>query len=169
MLLIQNDYNSKGHNQWFNFKAMNLKEDTVYEFEIGPFKKSKSKFEEGMLPWICDLNIKHERQARFPYHQSIADEYVTGVTYTSKRKSENGKNMSFLNFRIFIPRTSTDYSNDRNFLIAYSEPYTYSRLQSLLTEVEKMVLMRKSKWLNFKVGRLCNSLGGISIPLLKIS
>ena len=52
---------------------MNLKEDTVYEFEIGPFKKSKSKFEEGMLPWICDLTNKPEAANRFPYHESVAD------------------------------------------------------------------------------------------------
>ena len=30
-LFVQNDYNSKGHQQWFNFTVTNLQPDTCYE------------------------------------------------------------------------------------------------------------------------------------------
>lgn len=44
VLLVGNDLNSKGHCQWFNFTVSGLNEDTEYEFQLGPFKKAKSKF-----------------------------------------------------------------------------------------------------------------------------
>ena len=43
-LFCQNDYNSKGHQQWFNFTITNIDRETNYHFQIGPFKKPSSKF-----------------------------------------------------------------------------------------------------------------------------
>ena len=122
-----------------------------------------------MLPWLCDLSRRSDKDARFPFYKNIAADHITDVNYTSRRK-ENGGTMSFLSFRLFIERASTEYNHDRQFLLAYSEPYSYSRLLSLVTELQTSGLAKTAaKWLNFKVGRLCSSLGGTPLPLLKLS
>ena len=54
--------------KWFNFKVSQVDVDTHYEFEIGPFKKSRSKFEKGMFPWVADLNNPKDKYSRFPVH-----------------------------------------------------------------------------------------------------
>lgn len=70
---------------------------------LGPFKKSKSKFGEGMLPWLCDLSKKSDKDSRFPYHKNLASEYISEVEYTSQKKDDGGQ-MSFLSFKLFIER-----------------------------------------------------------------
>ena len=122
-----------------------------------------------MLPWVCDLSKPIEKlTGKFPVHANIATEYISAVDYTT-RKGEDGTSMSFLTFKIFIPRTAVEYGNDKQFMIAYSEPYSYSRMLLLLKELQSSELVRTAKWLNFKVGKLCDSLGGIDLPLLKLT
>ena len=83
----------------------NIKEETVYEFEIGPFKKAKSKFQEGMLPWLCDLSKEPKVASKYPAYKSVASEYISDVSYAIKKKEEGGNQMgAFLTFKLFIPR-----------------------------------------------------------------
>ena len=89
-----------------------------------------------MLPWVCDLSKKPELESKFPYYRNIAADYISDVTYSSRKKDDGTGTMAFLTFRLFIPQTSPELSNDHKFQIAYSEPYTYSRLLILLTELQ---------------------------------
>ena len=70
--------------------------------------------------------------------------------------------MSFLIFRFSI-RSKDAFSGREKFQIAYSQPYTYTRLLNLLTEVMDC---KRPSWLSLKVGKLGNSLGGLAIPLV---
>ena len=73
----------------------------MYEFEIGPFKKPTSKFSEGMLPWLCDVdNVRKENDTKLPAQINLASKYISDVTYTSKKLDEGS--MSFLKFKLFI-------------------------------------------------------------------
>ena len=72
--------------------------------------------------------------------------------------------MSFLTFKLLIKSTDDIiHSPSDQLLIAYSQPYTYSRLLNLLAELTRA---KSAPWLNFKIGKLCSSLGGIATPLL---
>ena len=84
----------------------------MYHFEIGPFKKSKSKFSDGMLPWLCDLSRKSDKDSRFPNHKNIAADHISNVCYTN-RKKDSGGTMSFLSFKLFIKRSTTEYCHDK--------------------------------------------------------
>ena len=167
-LFVQTDYNSKGHQQWFNFTVSNLQPDTCYELQIGPFKKKSSKFLEGMLPWICKVQPGQEsgrKPDRPQYETSLASRIVSDVTYAVKKREEaSSVSMSFLTFKLLIKRAEDIiHSPDDQLLIAYSQPYTYSRLLSLLAVHTRT---KTAPWLNLKIGKLCSSLGGIATPLV---
>lgn len=66
-----------------------------------------------------------------PKNVNLSCKYISDVTYTSKKLDEM-TTAAFLKFKLFIRRKSTEYNSKRHFLIAYSEPYTYSRLHFLL-------------------------------------
>ena len=83
---------------------------------------------------------------------------VSNVQYATKK---NG-GMSFLTFRLVL-RSKDGFSRNERLQIAYSQPYTYTRLLNLLTEV---VESKRPPWLSLKVGKLGNSLGGLAIPLV---
>ena len=121
-----------------------------------------------MLPWVCDLSAFDEKRNFFPQHVNVAQKYVSDVDYYTRRM-EDDSGLSFLSFRLFIARTTTDYSKDHKLLISYSEPYSYSRLEALIRELKVTGLVKKASWLNFKVGRLCSSLCGTPLPLIKLT
>lgn len=89
-----------------------------------------------MLPWVCDITKDSDPfEDEIPRHTNLANKYITSVSYTTK-KLEDGTSMSFLSFSLFIERQGVDYNNNRTFLIAYSEPYSYTRLLTLLKQLE---------------------------------
>lgn len=49
-LIMQNDINTKGHNQWFYFKVFNLKRHHRVRFNIVNFIKGESMFSYGVKP-----------------------------------------------------------------------------------------------------------------------
>lgn len=123
-----------------------------------------------MLPWLCEITKQPDtKDDEIPKNQNIAQEHISNVAYTTK-KLDDGTSMSFLTFHLFVERKNVDYSNNRTFLVAYSEPYSYTRLKTLLQQLEaKNFTSSKANWLNYKVGQLCQSLGGTPIPLIKLS
>lgn len=49
-LIMQNDVNTKGHNQWFYFKVTSMKKHNKIKFNIVNFIKDQSMFSYGIKP-----------------------------------------------------------------------------------------------------------------------
>ena len=60
-LVMQNDTNSKGNNQWFYFSVENLASGIDYTFNVVNFTKNDSLFNYGMAPAVFSTiaNEKH--------------------------------------------------------------------------------------------------------------
>lgn len=54
-LVMSNDVNSKGNNQWFYFSVEGMKVDKEYTFNVVNFTKSDSLFNYGMAPAVYSL------------------------------------------------------------------------------------------------------------------
>jgi hypothetical protein len=51
-LMMENDINTLGYNQWFAFSVNNVtEEEKVVELKIVNFVKSSSLYKKGMKPW----------------------------------------------------------------------------------------------------------------------
>ena len=105
----------------------NISREHTYEIQIGPFKKPHSKFEEGMLPYVCNCEdgANHDLGPfEYPKTKNIAPDIISDVSYQTHKK-QDGTSISFLVFKMSVKT----YVNEVNkLLISYSEPYTYSRL-----------------------------------------
>jgi len=44
------DTNTRGHQQWFNFRVRNMKKGVKYKFNLWNFTKPKSLYKTGMTP-----------------------------------------------------------------------------------------------------------------------
>ena len=69
----------------------------------------------------------------YPKTKNIAKEVVFDVSYITEKR-QDGNNISFLIFKLSIKTFAKDVSK---LLIAYSEPYSYSRLQFLIEELRE--------------------------------
>lgn len=54
-LILQNDINTKGNNQWFFFSVKNVPRGTNLKFNIVNISKKSSLFEMGMKPAVFSL------------------------------------------------------------------------------------------------------------------
>lgn len=54
-LIMQNDTNSTGTNQWFYFSVAGLKPGRIYTFSVVNYTKSDSLFNYGMKPVVYSL------------------------------------------------------------------------------------------------------------------
>eukprot|EP00919_Chromeraceae_sp_WS-2016_P052371 GHVR01124301.1.p1 GENE.GHVR01124301.1~~GHVR01124301.1.p1 ORF type:complete len:130 (+),score=1.95 GHVR01124301.1:677-1066(+) len=54
-LIIQNDINTKGNNQWFFFSTRNISKGSVVKFNLLNFTKSNSLFDYGMKPAVFSM------------------------------------------------------------------------------------------------------------------
>ena len=60
-LVLQNDVNTKGNNQWFFFRVRGVPKNTVLRFEIVNLVKKESLFNEGMKPAVFS-KIRYEKK-----------------------------------------------------------------------------------------------------------
>ena len=51
---MQNDINTRGHNQWFYFKMTNTKKNQKVKINIVNFVKNDSLFSYGLKPLTCN-------------------------------------------------------------------------------------------------------------------
>ena len=51
---MQNDINTRGHNQWFYFKMTNTKKNQKVKINIVNFVKNNSLFSYGLKPLTCN-------------------------------------------------------------------------------------------------------------------
>ena len=174
-LLMRTDSNTKGHHQWFYFSVKN-KSTGTFKFSILNFTKENSLHQQGMR--IAIYSKKKSSLAKIGDLPQLYINWHNGgdnITYNvSKLSTDNGLNKKgHVNNlkskqRIMYYALSFEYTFgyiDDEVYFAYSVPYTFTDLQSLLAELKttsgsKAILKQEV---------LCKTLSGINVPLLTIS
>ena len=158
------DANTRGHLQWFYFKMFNLKKDETYKLNICNFHKAKSLYTRGMRPFLFSHRANEEQpvgwqQGGQNIEYSRSRPKVEEALLGKEEREEEEKKYYSLSFEI-----SSSYEDDI-FEVAYCPPYTYTKLNTYLRSLmgihyERNILGEET---------LCNSLGGIKIPILNLS
>ena len=155
-LLLQTDINSRGHTQWFYFRVQNTKAQTTVKFNLLNFPKSDSLFNHGMkVAMFSTKGSFAEASGWFRGGENIMY-YPNGITkdYTPSKKSYYTLTFTY----------TFSFSNDTVYF-AYSLPYSYSSLQSLLDSYETDP--QRNQYIHRKT--LCRSLGGNNCDYLTIT
>lgn len=127
-LILQNDTNTKGYNQWFYFSFRNESAKSA-RFNIVNLIKKHSLFEEGVRPVGFSLQQSHRG-----WH-SIGKEIDYQKSYISREISSSPplyKNYYSLSFTVDFPSANDVY------YIALNYPYTFSRMLKFLTELPEI-------------------------------
>ena len=66
-MFLQNDVNTKGNTQWFNFNVYNTKANSTVKFNIINFIKKDSLFNYGMLPAV--YSYKNQKKENIGWHR----------------------------------------------------------------------------------------------------
>lgn len=121
-LVMQNDTNSKGSNQWFYFSVEKMLQNTEYTFTIVNFTKSDSLFNYGLKP--AYYSVVGNKKFGEGWHR-----YGKNVSYF---KGEINRENSIRYYYSLHFTVTTKYSQDKIYL-AYSYPYTYTKLNAFIS------------------------------------
>lgn len=151
------DSNTGGHLQWFNFKVKGWRKLLKYRINICNFQKDKCLFARGMRPYL--YSQKRNEKEKIGWTQEGENVRFEKRVLTASRVYEfEIRQMFRLSFEYYTP-----YDEDE-IQIAYCVPYTYSQLGDFLQR-----LSRRSETKQFlKISKLCNSLGGLEVPMLVV-
>jgi len=116
-LIMQNDNNSTGNNQWFYFTVEKMIPGAEYTFNVVNFTKSDSLFNYGMRPAIFST-VLNKRNGTGWVRAGQDVVYKKGPIPREKSKKKYYR----LSFRM-----TWKISNDK-ISIAYTFPYTYTRI-----------------------------------------
>lgn len=153
-LILNPDYNTKSHTQWYFFSVSNTRKGPTYRFNIINMVKPTSVYNEGMRP-IAHSAIDAEKQGLGwrRYGSNIAY-YQNGI-----RRKDKGMNYYTLTF-------TTEFDNDFDTVhFSHCFPYTYTDLQLYLKEIEADP--KRSQ--RFRRRKLCETLAGNACDLLTIT
>eukprot|EP00356_Strombidium_inclinatum_P001494 CAMPEP_0170508728 /NCGR_PEP_ID=MMETSP0208-20121228/63215_1 /TAXON_ID=197538 /ORGANISM="Strombidium inclinatum, Strain S3" /LENGTH=430 /DNA_ID=CAMNT_0010791783 /DNA_START=277 /DNA_END=1568 /DNA_ORIENTATION=+ len=233
------DTNTRGHQQWFNFRVRNMKKGVKYKFNLWNFTKPKSLYKTGMTPmWKSkkkattdEIIDEHEQWEFIPWQISTEGYHILGVILRcqgeegglreavqedrSPKDSKDGKDggkdgsrdggkdggkdaeksqfvKKFRETVYYYCLSFTiefDFSDDTVF-IAYSRPFTYSRIchdvidkETGLTELDpasRELACSPVDWNStcdisipnlFTYSRKlhCLTLGGLPVPIITIT
>ena len=142
---VRSDTNTKGHCNWFYFTVTNRRGAGRVRLNICNLIKKPNLYRKGMGPFT--------RREGAPWRQSEGD-----VTYTEKhcRFGYPAKDYQ-LEFEVDFEHPGQTVS------IAYGIPYTYSRLEGYV----KRIAAKFGELVS--TATLCESLGGLPLPLLTIT
>lgn len=126
-LLLQNDINTRGHTQWFFFKVMHTTAQHSVTMSIVNFEKSNSLFSHGMKIAIYSIQACTQQGIGW----TRGGEEITYSRNGIRRKCRVG----FGSYYTLSFKYTFEYSGDEVYF-AYSCPYTYTRIQRLLTQFE---------------------------------
>lgn len=160
-LLLQNDINTRGHTQWFFFKVGRTNAGNWVKFNIVNFEKPNSLFCSGMKVVIYSLKANLEQG--IGWFRGGED-----ISYTRnglKRKCRAG----FSSYYTLSFHYQFQYTEDEVYF-AYSCPYTYTRIQRLLGELESDTTKNQYFSRSFLYRKtLCTTLGGNNCDYLTIT
>lgn len=171
-LLMRTDANTKGHHQWFYFSVKNKRVGT-FKFNVLNFTKQDSLYQQGMR-----VAVRSEQKSSLAKAGELPREFADwhqggeNICYAvSKLSGDCGLNRKGLNpkgnkkvmYYMLSFEYTFDYAEDV-VRFAYSVPYTFTDLQTLLAELRTLP---ESKSI-LKEEVLCRTLSGIDVPLLTI-
>lgn len=154
-LILNPDYNTKSHTQWYHFSVANTRRGPCYRFNILNMVKPTSVYNDGMKPllyssiaaastgvgWVrCGYNIAY---------------YQNGI----RRKDKGGTMYYTLTFTV-------NFEHDADLVyFSHCYPYTYTDLQlDLRTYEQDPQMMRR-----FRRRKLCETLAGNACDLITIT
>lgn len=119
-LVLQNDINSKGNNQWFFFMVKNVPKGITIKFNIVNLTKKHSLFNEGMKPytfsmarfekrkvgWVREgMKVSYKQNENFGREHSIKPYYKLSFEYRFPYEGDN------IYFAHSVPYKVTDLAN----------------------------------------------------------
>jgi len=163
-LLMRTDTNTKGHKQWFYFSVKN-KKTGVYKFNILNFTKQSSLYNHGMK-----IALYSQKKTALAISGKLPKIYLQWhhggdkISYTSSKlcPEPNIRSRYIYNRKKYYTLSfeyNFEYIDDVVYF-AYSIPYTFTDLATLLKELNPDIIKQKI---------LCKTLSGIDIPLLTIN
>lgn len=174
-LYMRPDTNSQGHHQWFYFKAVSKRPLGQVKFNILNFTKSRSLYEQGMKVCICNIAEKESilESQRGRGLKPLQTEMVgwtrggDNIRYgPSKLNSMIPKNLPRLRFYQLSFTHNFEAEDEDETYFAYSFPYTFTRLSSLLHELKQR---KEIKSFYKDATPLCSSLSGVEVPYLIVT
>ncbi|CAD7956013.1 unnamed protein product [Amoebophrya sp. A25] len=151
-LVLNPDYNTMSHAQWFYFRVTNTRKDVDYRLNLINMVKPTSLYNEGMCPLVYSVRDAEERGVGWIRGGRDCAYYQNGI---AKRRGV----YYTLTFRIqFNHEKDTVY-------IAQCYPYSYSDLQWDLQEIEEASRERNC----FRRRKLCETLAANACDLVTIT
>lgn len=150
--MLRTDLYTKKHMQWFYFRVRNMRAGIPYRFTITNLLKATSLYERGQKPLL--YSDEKARAFAVGWHHVGHD-----VSYYRNGSCHLGLPCFSLSWTFCFP-----YDRDTCYL-AHCYPYTYTKLWSYLSEIE-----RNPRLSSFcKIRTLCRSLAGNLVPVLTVT
>jgi hypothetical protein len=184
-LYMRPDSNTRGHHQWFYFKATSNSKVGTVKFNVVNFTKHRALFEGGMR--IALLNVR-DRQAAIDAADEAGKQYdpesigwVKGgknIAYGSSKlnahimanqRMKNPEAIDYFYRGPFFYQMSFEYDFNREgkdeTFFAYHFPYTFTRLCRVMKQLKATCSQSFFK----DATPLCQSLSGIDVPHIVVT
>lgn len=169
-LILNFDFNTKGHTQWYYFKIISkLPAGTTLRFQILNLMKTDSLYNYGMKPWV--LSEKHRESTGIDWHRDGDDiSYKVNSIIRNKHMIPHDADKSKLKriARYFYTLSFTytlKYDEDVVYF-AHSIPYNYS--DHLIPFLDKISI--NSEYNEFlRIGTLCHTFAGNDWKMITIT
>eukprot|EP00931_Biecheleriopsis_adriatica_P028171 TRINITY_DN16842_c0_g1_i3.p1 TRINITY_DN16842_c0_g1~~TRINITY_DN16842_c0_g1_i3.p1 ORF type:complete len:957 (+),score=230.46 TRINITY_DN16842_c0_g1_i3:73-2943(+) len=152
-LILNPDYNTKSHTQWYFFRVSNTRKGPQYRFNILNMVKPTSVYNDGMRPltYSC-INAANKGVGWVRTGEKIA-------YYQNGLRRQKGSNYYTLTFTV-------SFENDCDEVyFSHCYPYTYTDLQMDLKAWDKDPNMQR----RFRRRKLCETLAGNACDLITIT
>lgn len=157
-LLLQEDFNTKGHLQWFYFRVKSmLPQGTAVRFSILNMVKPQSLYSMGMKPFVYSKQDFARNSVGW-----VNDGYDVGYFQNEiirKKFSKGGKTYCVYYYTLHFSY-KLKYDNDEIFFSQFI-PWTYTDLMKYLYSIRTNEHIR--------IDNLCNTFGGNKCPMLVIT
>eukprot|EP00437_Effrenium_voratum_P026684 CAMPEP_0181402510 /NCGR_PEP_ID=MMETSP1110-20121109/3212_1 /TAXON_ID=174948 /ORGANISM="Symbiodinium sp., Strain CCMP421" /LENGTH=751 /DNA_ID=CAMNT_0023524731 /DNA_START=33 /DNA_END=2288 /DNA_ORIENTATION=+ len=152
-LILNPDYNTKSHTQWYFFRVGNTRKGPQYRFNIINMVKPTSVYNEGMRPLMYSCIEASERGVGWVRCGDRIAYYQNGL------RRQKGATYYTLTFTV-------TFANDCDEVyFSHCYPYTYSDLQLDLRAMERDPNMVR----RFRRRKLCDTLAGNACDLITIT
>lgn len=154
-LILNPDYNTKSHTQWYLFRVGNTRKGPAYRFNILNMQKPTSVYNDGMRP----LQYSNIQAAVHGVGWVRCGDQIVYYQNGVRRKDKSATNYYTLTFTVTF-----DHDDD---LVYFSHcyPYNYTDLQNDLRELESDPMVSR----RFRRRKLCDTLAGNACDLITIT
>mmetsp|Transcript_108559 Transcript_108559/g.306027 ORF Transcript_108559/g.306027 Transcript_108559/m.306027 type:complete len:931 (+) Transcript_108559:180-2972(+) len=154
-LVLNPDYNTKSHTQWYFFRVGNTRKGPQYRFNIINMMKPTSVYNEGMRPLKYSYIEAQVHGVGWVRNGENIIYYQNGI----RRKDKSSSNYYTLTFTV-------TFQHDCDMVyFAHCYPYSYTDLQKDLQQLERLPNMCR----RFRRRKLCETLAGNACDLITIT